>query len=346
MSISEQVLPQVQVLTMGGTIAGAAASATSASYQAGAKSGSELLASVPGLASLARIRVQDVVAKDSSDLEFSDWWLLLAAVRQAVADPGVSAVVITHGTDTMEETAYFLSLVIEPVKPVVLVGAMRPATALSADGPLNLYNAVAVSVDPQTQGRGVLVVMNDRIFDARQVTKSHTTAVDAFRAPNTDAVGAVTFGWVRYSSPATSPAASRSPAWNKLSDHLPGSLTQAPVMPRVDILYLHAAMSIPEIKANREQFELKGLVLAGTGAGNVPSYLKAYLDALQARGVVIVRASRVWAGGAMPDYQQIDSAWGLVGAGVLSPHKARILLMLALRVSDDPAVIRQYFADA
>ena len=342
MSISEQVLPQVQVLTMGGTIAGAAASATSASYQAGAKSGSELLASVPGLASLARIRVQDVVAKDSSDLEFSDWWLLLAAVRQAVADPGVSAVVITHGTDTMEETAYFLSLVIDPVKPVVLVGAMRPATALSADGPLNLYNAVAVSVDPQTQGRGVLVVMNDRIFDARQVTKSHTTAVDAFRAPNSDALGAVTFGWVRYSSP----AASRSPEWNKLSDLLPGSLSQAPVMPRVDILYLHAAMSIPEINANREQFELKGLVLAGTGAGNVPSYLKAYLDALQARGVVIVRASRVWAGGAMPDYQQIDSEWGLVGAGVLSPHKARILLMLALRVSDDLAVIRQYFADA
>lgn len=342
MSISEQVLPQVQVLTMGGTIAGAAASATSASYQAGAKSGSELLASVHGLASLARIRVQDVVAKDSSDLDLSDWWLLLGAVRQAVADPEVRSVVITHGTDTMEETAYFLSLVIEPVKPVVLVGAMRPATALSADGPLNLYNAVAVSVDPQTQGRGVLVVMNDRIFDARQVTKSHTTAVDAFRAPNTDAVGAVTFGWVRYSSP----AAPRSSGWIKLAELLRGSLPQTPVMPRVDILYLHAAMSIPDINASREQIELKGLVLAGTGAGNIPSYLKPYLDALRARGVVIVRASRVWAGGAMPDYQQIDSEWGLVGAGVLSPHKARILLMLALQVSDDLAVIRQYFAAA
>ena len=335
---SEQALPQVQVLTMGGTIAGAAASATSASYQAGARSGSELLASVPGLAKLARIQVQDVVAKDSSDLEFSDWWLLLDAVRQAVADKEVRAVVITHGTDTMEETAYFLSLLVASDKPVVLVGAMRPATALSADGPLNLYNAVSAAIDPQTAGRGVLVVMNDRIFDARQVAKSHTTAVDAFRAPNADGVGSVTLGQVRYSSV----VAPRTTRQLKMPELVSGSMSD---MPRVDILYLHAAMSIPCKSGPLGTPDLKGLVLAGTGAGNVPSYLKAYLDVLRERGVVIVRASRVWAGGAMPDYQQLDSEWGLVGAGVLSPHKARILLMLALMVTDDIDAIRQYFAE-
>ncbi len=338
MILSAKILPQVQVLAMGGTIAGAAASATSTSYQAGAKSGAELLDSVPGLASLARIRVRDVVSKDSSDIEWSDWWLLLGAVRQALEDPEVSAVVITHGTDTMEETAYFLSLLVGSGKPVVLVGAMRPATALSADGPLNLYNAVAVATDPQTTGRGVLVVMNDRIFDACQVTKSHTMAVDAFRAPNADGIGCVTFGWVRYSSP-VAPGALVS---IKRPVLMSGTFSDIPKMPRVDVIYLHAAMSIPDVDATSG--ELKGLVLAGTGAGNVPAYLKDYLDALRARGVVIVRASRVWAGGAMPDYQQLDSEWGLIGAGVLSPHKARILLMLTLLVSDDLARIRQYFS--
>lgn len=323
--------PVVHVLTMGGTIAGVAESAVSASYQAGARPGADLLASIPGLENLADVHVQDVVAKDSSDLELFDWTQLLHAVEKAVQREQVAGVVITHGTDTMEETAFFLSLLLRSDKPVILVGAMRPATALSADGPLNLYNAIAVAVDPASRCRGVQIVMNDRIMPARRVTKGHTTAVESFAMPGHGGFGAgagtVTMGLVKYFE---TPCTQGLPEDIQLTwPSSEGTVTY----PRVDILYQHVGMMVPEI----EQFLgggpnlLRGLVIAGTGAGNVAACLKPLIDGLRAKDVVIVRSTRVWAGGVIDDYQHLDSEWGLVGAGELSAHKARTLLMLLLR---------------
>lgn len=335
--------PLVQVLTMGGTIAGVAESAVSASYQAGARAGVDLVASVPGLDRLACVEVQDVLAKDSSDLVLDDWILLLRAVERSLQSDSVAGVVITHGTDTMEETAFFLSLLLSTEKPVVLVGAMRPATALSADGPLNLYNAVAVAVNSESRGRGVQVVMNDRIMPARRVTKGHTNAVESFAMPAQGgfgaSVGTVIMGQVRYFE---YPGVGQMPDDIKLAWPL-GLDTAAPV--RVDILYQHVGMVVPDPEhlLGAGERRLRGLVIAGTGAGNVAACLKPLIDALLTQGVVIVRSTRVWAGGVIDDYQLLDSEWGLIGAGELNPHKAGILLMLLLQQGYEREAILRAF---
>lgn len=328
-------LPVVRILTTGGTIAGASSSATSSSYQSAAQSGLQLLESVQGLGSIARLQLHDVLAKDSANIELHDWWVLVNEVWQAVADPGIDAVVITHGTDTMEETAYFLSLTVGSSKPVVMVGAMRPATALSADGPLNLYNAVAVAVSPDSTGRGVMVAMNGRIFEARDVTKSNTVDVQAFSAPNRGHVGVVHMGQVRY----LRPASRQTPVFS-----LPVfSQAASGWLPRVDVLFVHAAMSSPVALIPSDLVSRQGLVLAALGAGNIPSSLGDFIRAERDRGVVIVRATRVGSGPVLPDYNCLDSKFGLVCAGELPAQKARILLMLCLLQTTDPAVIQQHF---
>ncbi|HCY38256.1 MAG TPA: hypothetical protein DHV02_00190 [Neisseriales bacterium] len=167
--------PTVEILATGGTIAGTASSQTSTIYKAGSLTAEQLIASVNGLSDLANIQYAQVYNKDSGDITLNDWLHLASEVQKAADNPKINAIVITHGTDTMEETAYFLDLVIKTNKPIILVGAMRPATSMSSDGPLNLYNAVAVAIDKQSSSRGVLVAMNEKIFDSRNVTKTNTT---------------------------------------------------------------------------------------------------------------------------------------------------------------------------
>jgi len=336
-------LPLVKVLTTGGTIAGVAATSVSSSYQSAARSGHELLGAVAGLDQIARLEIEDVFAKDSSDIEPGDWCKLYRAVVSAVQRPDVAAVVITHGTDTLEETAFFLDLLLRTEKPVVMVGAMRPSTSLSADGPLNLLNAIAVAADPQSAGRGVLVVMNDSIMTARDATKSHTTSVQAFASPNLGGIGAgigrVFLGQVNYHSQVSSQGYGRRPVpFDNWSDP---ELVQAERLPRVDIMYLYAGMHVPIQDPDNG---LEGLVLAGLGAGNVPSYLHHWLLSLRKQGVVVVRGTRVWSGAVVDDYQGLDRTLDLICSGQLGPHKARILLMLALRFTRKVEQIRNFFA--
>src|SRR5476649_859084 len=190
-------LPRVRVLATGGTIAGAQTKGARG-YKAAAFSVDALIAAVPQLSELARLDVEQVAAIGSQDMDEATWRKLAARTSAALADADIAGVVITHGTDTMEETAFFLNLVVRSEKPIVLVGAMRPATAISADGPMNLFNAAAVAAHPKARGRGVLVVANDEIHFAREVAKTNTTQVGTFKATHRGLAGLVSSGRLHF----------------------------------------------------------------------------------------------------------------------------------------------------
>src|ERR1700751_3236124 len=187
-------LPNIVILATGGTIAGAAASGTQSAYTSGAVGIDTMLAAVPGVKDLANIKGEQISNVGSQDMTFEIMLTLAKRINALLASNSVDGVVVTHGTDTMEETAYFLNLVVKSKKAVVLVGCMRPSTAVSADGPLNLFNAVGVAADPRSGGHGVLVVMNDWIHGAHSVTKTSTTAIQTFMSPLRGLVGVASYG--------------------------------------------------------------------------------------------------------------------------------------------------------
>src|SRR6266436_3337235 len=192
--LAEGKKPNIVILATGGTIAGAAATGTQAAYRSGAVTIDAMVAAVPGIADLANIKGEQISNVGSQDMSFEIMLTLAKRINQLLATPQVDGIVVTHGTDTMEETAFFLNLVVKSDKPVVMVGSMRPSTAVSADGPLNLYNAVGVAVDPKAKGRGVLVVMNDQIHAAHSLTKTSTTAIQTFMSPIRGVVGVCAYG--------------------------------------------------------------------------------------------------------------------------------------------------------
>ena len=240
-------------------------------------------------------------------------------------------VVITHGTDTLEETAYFLNLTVHSDKPVVLVGAMRPATAISADGPLNLLNAVKLAADPQAKGRGVLIAMNDTIGGARDTTKTNTTNVATFKAPELGAMGYIAAGKNYFFNQSTRRHTSASEF----------DVTKLDALPRVDIVYSHAnADRVPVdafVKAGA-----KGLVMAGSGNGSLHEWEeKGAAEAIK-NGVVVVRSSRVGNGPVTVSVKRYTDE-GFLNGGTLNPQKARILLQLALTRTHDPKEIQRIF---
>src|SRR5215208_2612853 len=191
-------LPHVVVLATGGTIAGAAASDVQAGYTSGQVGVEQLLAAVPQAKKLAMLKGEQISNIGSQDMNDKVWIDLATRINELGAMPDVTGIVITHGTDTIEETAYFLNLVVKTDKPVVLTAAMRPSTALSADGPLNYFNAVAVAANKTASNRGVLVVVNDWIHGASSLTKTSTTAVQTFLSPVSGLVGTVAYGDVEW----------------------------------------------------------------------------------------------------------------------------------------------------
>jgi L-asparaginase len=311
--------PNVVILATGGTIAGAAASGTQAGYTSGAVTIDAMIAAVPGITDLANIKGEQISNVGSQDISFDIMLTLAKRINQLLATPQVDGIVVTHGTDTMEETAFFLNLVVKSDKPVVMVGSMRPSTAVSADGPLNLYNAVGVAIDPSAKGRGVLVVMNDWIHGAHSLTKTSTTAVQTFMSPLRGVVGVATYGKNDFYN---------NPQWK----HTVGSefdITNVTKLPRVDIFFACADMS-PDLIEDSAHHGAKGIVLAGVGNGNVN---KASLEAaaqVAKQGVVIVRSSRVATGSVGRNVEVNDDELGFVASDELNPQKSRILLMLAL----------------
>jgi L-asparaginase len=327
-------LPTVVVLATGGTIAGAAASDVQAKYTSGQVGVEQLLAAVPQAKTLATLRGEQIANIGSQDMNDEVWLKLARRVNELAAMPEVSGIVITHGTDTIEETAYFLNLVVKTKKPVVMTAAMRPSTALSADGPLNFFNAVAVAADKDAAGRGVLVVVNDWIHGASSLTKTSTTAVQTFLSPLSGLIGTVTYSDVEFY---------RLPVGRHTTES-DFSLEGVTTLPRVDIIMAHENMDGALIDA-AVGAGAKGIVVAGVGNGNMTAAAVNALAKHSKAGIVCVRASRVTTGRVGRNVELDDDKLGLVAALDLNPQKARVLLRLALLRTRTNADLQRLFEE-
>lgn len=326
--------PTIYILATGGTIAGAGDSALSGSYTSGTVTVDKLIAAVPQINEIATIKGEQISNIGSQEMNNEVWLKLANRVNELLADKSVDGIVITHGTDTMEESSYFLNLVTKSKKPVVFVGAMRSGTSMSADGPLNIYNAVNVAMDKNSVGKGVLVVMNDKIHAAREVTKTNTTAVDTFKSVNTGNIGTVNYGIVNYY---LAPV-------RKHTVNSEFSVKGLESLPRVDIVYGHT-QDTPDFVEAAVKNGAKGIILAGMGNGNpYPSVEKALADAVK-QGVVVVRGSRVGSGSTSVGAEVDDAKYGFLTADNLNVAKARVLLMVALTKTSDKDKIQKYFKE-
>lgn len=311
--------PNVVILATGGTIAGAAATGTQSGYTSGAVTIDAMLAAVPGINKLATIKGEQISNVGSQDMSFDILLKVAKRINELCRSNDVDGIVITHGTDTMEESAFFLNLTVKTDKPVVMVGSMRPSTAVSADGPLNLYNAVGVAADPKAKGRGVMVVMNDWIHAAHSLTKTSTTEVQTFMSPIRGLVGVASYGHNDFY---------QSPEW-KHTTQTEFDVSQTTTLPRVDIIFASEDMS-PDLIDAAVTNGAKGIVIAGVGNGNMnKASVHAAANAVK-KGVVVVRSSRVPTGLVGRNVELNDDELGFVASDELNPQKARILLTLAL----------------
>jgi len=329
-----KALPTVVVLATGGTIAGAAGSDVQAAYKSGQVGVEQLLAAVPQAKKLANMRGEQIANIGSQDMNDEVWLKLGRRVNELVAMPDVDGVVITHGTDTIEETAYFLNLVVKSKKPVVMTASMRPSTALSADGPLNFYNAVAVAANKDAAGRGVLVVINDWIHGASSLTKTSTTAVQTFLSPLRGLVGVVAYGDAEFY---------RGPVGRNTVDS-EFSLDGVTALPRVDIVMAHENMD-GAIIDGAAAAGAKGIVIAGVGNGNMTEAGLKALAAQAKKGIVCVRSTRVATGRVGRNVEVDDDKLGLIASDDLNPQKARVLLRLALLKPRSLAEMQRLFVE-
>ncbi|MBB1648530.1 MULTISPECIES: asparaginase [Delftia] len=324
--------PNVVVLATGGTIAGAGASAVnSATYTAAKVPVDKLLAGLPELSNLANVSGEQVFQIASESFTNKELLTLARRVNELAKQPGVDGIVVTHGTDTLEETGYFLNLVVPTDKPIVMVGSMRPGTAISADGALNLLGAVATAASKDSAGKGVLVSMNDNIDSARDVAKLTNIKTNAF-ASQWGPLGMVVEGktyWFRA----------------PVKRHTKGSefnIEQITDLPAVDIVYGYGNVPATAIDALGKA-GVKAIVHAGTGNGSVADRIVPKLNELRQKGVVIVRSSRVPAGFVLRNAEQPDDKYDWVVAHDLNPQKARLLAAVALTKTQDTKQLQRIF---
>ena len=325
--------PQIAILATGGTIAGAQPDTSEPGYKAGSLSVDAILAAVPGLSDIAEFQGEQVANIGSQDMNDQVWIKLAGRINEIAAEGKVDGMVVTHGTDTLEETAYFLNLTAKTDIPIVVVGSMRPATAISADGPMNIYNGVVVASLKEARGRGVMAMMNDDLHHAAEITKTHTTALNTMRSPNRGLAGTCDTGKCTLFSPTTR----RHTANSEFS--LPADLK---ALPNVAIIYAHANLDDTLIKAAASA-GAKGIVVAGVGDGNMTQPALDALTELAKKGVVVVRSSRVGSGIVKRNVEVNDDQLGFVASRELNPQKARILLQLALLKTSDVADIQRMF---
>lgn len=304
--------PKIVILATGGTIAGVGEAGKTTGYKPGFLTAEELLSAVPQLADVAEIEAIQLCNVNSDDITAEVWLTLANTINELAADPEVKGFVITHGTDTMEETAYFLNLTVKTDKPVVLTGSMRPATSISADGPMNLYESVCVAASDEAVGHGVLIVFSDRIYAARSVTKTSTYSVMAIAAGETGDIGIVRDGEVfLYESPS-----------KKHTTDTEFDIAGLEALPKVTILYFSVDADPDLLRYAAEHSD--GLVIAGAGAGE---FSEKWIEVIEGLSIPVVISSRIDDG--------LITKWGLlcentVAANSLSPQKAAILLRLAL----------------
>ena len=323
--------PNVIILATGGTIAGSAAEGTAVTgYQAGALGVEMLIKAVPEVKDYAHVTGEQIASLDSKDMSDEVWLKLARRVNELLARDDADGIVITHGTDTLEETAYFLNLTVHSKKPVVITGAMRPATAISADGPMNLLNAVRLAASPQAYDRGVLVCLNDQIDSARHVTKAHTTSLDTFKSP-LGPLGCMNDGHPTF--------------YNRVdrrhAGHTEFDLKGADRLPYVKVIYGHAGDDALFVDAAIKA-GARGLVYAGTGNGSIHKDAEEALARAAQAGIIIVRSTRTGSGAVIPAEQSYTEA-GFLNGDSLNPQKCRILLQLALMKTSDRQQIQQMF---
>src|SRR6476620_7242363 len=325
-------LPRIIILATGGTIAGAGAASDRAGYTAGKIPIDDLIGGIPTVKKVANITGEQIASVGSQDMTVDIWKKLAVRINQIEKNNEAEGIVITHGTDTQEETAYFLDLVLTGDKPVVLTGSMRPATAISADGPKNLYDAITIAASPKSIGRGVLVSFNEGIYDARDVMKLSTTKTNAFGSPNTGPIDQAYDGRVEYYLKSE----------REVKPNSPITITADTKLPRVDIVYMYADAPPDEIDMLVSK-KVDGIVIAGVGNGN---FNKAYMDAVKravAAGIVVCRASRTPSGRVVLHDEINDDELGTIVSDDLNPQKARILLMLGLTKTKDKKQLQEFF---
>ncbi|MEP3050564.1 MAG: asparaginase [Erythrobacter sp.] len=320
--------PNLTVLATGGTIAGAADSATRHDYHPGQIGIEEFLQSAENLKLNANLRGTQIANIGSENMTPEIWEKLHRATCAAISDPNCDGIIITHGTDSVEETAFLFDVTLPTEKPVVFVGAMRPTTAVGYDGLRNFANAVRVASDKAASGRGVLVVMGDRVFAARDLRKVRTRGADAFQGFPRASVGLVTpsaLDW--FGAPWRAGEAARFEFQTDLPD--------------VPILYVHAGMT-PDYVDRLVSPETRGVVVAGLGEGNMPEAVRQALVQLAQRGMPVVRASRLDEG--LVDREPEDDENRFVAARALTAQKARILLQLLIAggITDPSAIQIEY----
>ncbi len=326
--------PSVYVLATGGTIAGEGKTQVNSAYTSGAITVDELLNAVPEINNIAAIKGEQVANIGSQDMNDEVWLKLSKRVNELLNQSDVHAVVITHGTDTQEETAYFLNLTVKSDKPVVLVGSMRPSTAISADGPRNIYNAVACAVDKSSQGKGVMVVMDDKILSADDLSKTNTLSVGTFQNPNFGELGIMYNG---------KPIYSREPMKRHTSKS-EFDITHLDKLPQVEIIlsYSNATDLFVNAAVNAGA---KGIVSAGVGNGNLTTLMQNALANAAKKGVAVVRSSRI-ATGPTAQWDEIDDdKLGFAASWFVNPYRARVLLMLALTKTNDYKEIQRMFTE-
>jgi L-asparaginase len=317
--------PHVEIYATGGTIAGSSASNTdTTNYKAGSIGVENLIQAVPELNKVAHVSGQQIANIASSDIDQATLLKLSKAINQKLSDKNVSGAVVTHGTDTLEETAFFLDLTVKSPKPVVLVGAMRPATAISADGPMNLLEAVALAAHPDAKNRGAMVVLNDRIASAYYVTKTNSTTIDTFKSIEQGYLGTFIGTTPKFYYNPTQ--AINKPYFN---------INHIQSLPKVSILYVHQDQDVALLDAAVKN-GAQGLVLAGNGNGSVPTALKEKINNLMQQGIPVVRSTRTGSG-------YVSAKEEGIGAGYFNPQKARMVLALALAHNNSMDKIKTYF---
>jgi L-asparaginase len=332
-------LPRIHILATGGTIA-SVYDPVKGGFVLGL-SADQLIAAVPEISKVANITYEQVANIGSADMNPAVWLQLRERANAVLADPTVTGIVVTHGTDTLEETAYFMDLMIDSQKPVVMVGSQRAASLPDTDGPRNLLDAVRVAVSPEAVGMGTIVVLSGKINAAREVTKTSTIELETFKSLEFGALGVVDVEGVRFY---------RRPLRRQ---HV--ALPSQPQLGRVEIVNHYAGnegLVLRQLLHGPEPFgqpnSRDGLVIAGTGLGNVGERMFEAVKEAISRGIPCVVSTRVPTGRQIPLYASPGSGLSLVRAGCilsdnLSPQKARVLLMVVLSVTQDTAEIKEYF---
>ncbi len=320
----------IAIIATGGTIAGTGQIGKASAYRAGEIGMDEIIETIPMIKDMAHIQVHQIMNIDSNEMNNERWLLLMKTINKVAQDDEVDGIVVTHGTDTIEETAYFLTLTLHTLKPVVLTGAMRPATATSPDGPYNLYQAIALAGHPDAYDQGVMLLFSNTIYSARDIQKVNNYKIDAFDQKSFGCLGYMQDDQVYFFSK----------IFKKHTQHSLFSHMEIDHLPEVAIVYFYAGAHASMLYDLSQDHE--GIVIAGSGNGNYDrSWLEAIND-LSEKGIIFVRASRVIQGIVLSD-EIFDPHHYCISANTLSPQKARILLMLALLHSHQREEIRKIF---